>query len=51
MLPMLHENGFGFFKLGEESLVDLEHFSLTGKKMKGMRAIKNKFERDHFSLR
>ncbi len=48
MLPILHENGFDFFKLGEEAFVDLGSFSLTGKKMKAMRAIKNKFERDDF---
>jgi phosphatidylglycerol lysyltransferase len=49
-LPLLHENGFDFFKLGEESFVDLEQFSLTGKKMKGMRAIKNKFDREQFTF-
>ena len=48
MLPLLHENGFDFFKLGEEAFVDLENFSLSGKKMKAMRAIKNKFERENF---
>ena len=48
MLPILHENGFDFFKLGEEAFVDLENFSLSGKKMKAMRAIKNKFERENF---
>ncbi|KAB2333181.1 bifunctional lysylphosphatidylglycerol flippase/synthetase MprF [Cytobacillus depressus] len=48
MIPTLHENGFDFFKLGEEAFVDLEHFSLSGKKMKGMRAVKNKFERENF---
>ncbi|MDR4889367.1 bifunctional lysylphosphatidylglycerol flippase/synthetase MprF [Fredinandcohnia sp. QZ13] len=48
MLPILHENGFDFFKLGEEAFVDLESFSISGKKMKAMRAIKNKFEREHF---
>lgn len=48
MLPILHENGFDFFKLGEEAFVDLENFSLSGKKMKVMRANKNKFERENF---
>ncbi|QED50100.1 bifunctional lysylphosphatidylglycerol flippase/synthetase MprF [Cytobacillus dafuensis] len=48
MLPYLHESGFAFFKLGEEALVDLEQFSLSGKKMKGERAVKNKFERENY---
>ena len=48
MLPYLHENGFDFFKLGEEAFVDLENFSLSGKKMKGARAVKNKFERENY---
>jgi phosphatidylglycerol lysyltransferase len=47
---LLHENGFGFFKLGEEAFVDLENFTLVGKKMKGFRAIKNKFERENLSV-
>ena len=40
--------GFGFFKLGEEAFVDLESFTLSGKKMKGNRAVKNKFERENY---
>lgn len=48
MLPFLHESGFAFFKLGEEAFVDLEHFSFSGKKMKGARAVKNKFERENY---
>ena len=34
-LPSLHEHGFNFFKLGEEAHVDLDAFTLSGKKMKG----------------
>ncbi|MBS4219875.1 bifunctional lysylphosphatidylglycerol flippase/synthetase MprF [Bacillus sp. FJAT-49711] len=45
VIPHLHEYGFDFFKLGEEAFVDLDEFALTGKKMKGKRAIKNKFEK------
>ncbi|WP_226658817.1 bifunctional lysylphosphatidylglycerol flippase/synthetase MprF [Guptibacillus hwajinpoensis] len=48
MLPLLHEKGFGFFKLGEEAFVNLEKFTLSGKKMKALRAVKNKFEREHY---
>lgn len=50
ILPSLHEHGFGFFKLGEEAFVDLANFSLAGKKMKGYRAVKNKFERENYSV-
>ncbi|MFC3885810.1 bifunctional lysylphosphatidylglycerol flippase/synthetase MprF [Bacillus songklensis] len=50
MLPYLHENGYGFFKLGEEAFVDLQQFSLNGKKMKGLRAINNKFKREQYSF-
>ncbi|MBB2481898.1 bifunctional lysylphosphatidylglycerol flippase/synthetase MprF [Bacillus sp. APMAM] len=49
MLPMLHENGYDFFKLGEEAFVNVEEFSLSGKKMKNLRAVKNKLEREGFS--
>ncbi|MFZ7944384.1 bifunctional lysylphosphatidylglycerol flippase/synthetase MprF [Neobacillus sp. 19] len=48
MLPYLHGHGFAFFKLGEEAFVDLKSFSLTGTKMKGLRALKNKFNRERF---
>lgn len=48
MLPLLHENGFDFFKLGEEAFVDLDDFSFSGKKMKGFRTVKNKFERENY---
>ena len=50
ILPSLHEHGFNFFKLGEEAHVDLEAFTLSGKKMKGYRAVKNKFEKENFSV-
>jgi phosphatidylglycerol lysyltransferase len=50
MLPFLHENGYDFFKLGEEAYVDLDSFSFSGKKMKGARAVKNKFERENYQF-
>jgi phosphatidylglycerol lysyltransferase len=48
MLPYLYNHGFAFFKLGEEAFVKLREFSLAGSKMKGLRAIKNKFTRENF---
>ncbi|MBF0707880.1 bifunctional lysylphosphatidylglycerol flippase/synthetase MprF [Alkalihalobacillus hwajinpoensis] len=50
LLPILHEKGFGFFKLGEEAFVDLDQFTLSGKRMKALRAVKNKFERENFQV-
>jgi len=49
MLPYLHGHGFAFFKLGEEAFVDLKYFSLSGSKMKGLRALRNKFVRADYS--
>lgn len=49
-LPSLHEQGFNFFKLGEEAFVDLKNFTLAGKKMKGYRALKNKFDREEYRV-
>ncbi|WP_026695769.1 bifunctional lysylphosphatidylglycerol flippase/synthetase MprF [Peribacillus kribbensis] len=46
MLPYLHSHGFDFFKLGEEARIELSAFSLEGSKMKYMRFIKNKFNRE-----
>jgi phosphatidylglycerol lysyltransferase len=48
MLPFYHENGYQFFKLGEEAYVDLDEFTLSGKKRAGLRAVKNKFEREGY---
>ncbi|MDQ0156315.1 bifunctional lysylphosphatidylglycerol flippase/synthetase MprF [Robertmurraya andreesenii] len=48
MLSTLHEHGYDFFKLGEEAYLNLNHFSLSGKKMKSLRAVKNKFERENY---
>ncbi|NEU31152.1 bifunctional lysylphosphatidylglycerol flippase/synthetase MprF [bacterium LRH843] len=46
----LHEYGYDFLKLGEEALVDLSAFTLSGKRRKGERAAKNKFEREQFQF-
>ncbi|MEO2075437.1 MAG: bifunctional lysylphosphatidylglycerol flippase/synthetase MprF [Bacillus sp. (in: firmicutes)] len=50
MLPYLHGHGFAFFKLGEEAFVDLKTFSLSGSKQKGLRTLKNKFNRESFEF-
>ncbi|WP_239256581.1 bifunctional lysylphosphatidylglycerol flippase/synthetase MprF [Listeria ilorinensis] len=50
MLPYLHELGFDFIKLGEEGFVDVENFTLSGKKKKGERALMNKMERESYQF-
>lgn len=50
MLPYLHNHGFAFFKLGEDAFVDLQSFSLGGGKMKGLRALKNKFMKENYTF-
>ncbi|MFC5406195.1 bifunctional lysylphosphatidylglycerol flippase/synthetase MprF [Cohnella soli] len=47
-LPLYHENGYRFFKLGEEALVNLSTYTLTGKINTSLRNVNNRFERDGF---
>ncbi|MBS4210138.1 bifunctional lysylphosphatidylglycerol flippase/synthetase MprF [Bacillus sp. FJAT-50079] len=47
-IPYLHEYGFDFFKLGEAAFIQLNNFSLSGKKAKNFRTIVNKFEREGY---
>lgn len=44
-IPIYHENGYSFFKLGEEAFVDLGSFDLNGKIKSDLRTIKNKIKR------
>jgi len=48
--PIYHENGFYFFKLGEEAVVDVENFDLKGKKKQNLRTAKNKFEKNNYKF-
>ncbi|EHJ07002.1 bifunctional lysylphosphatidylglycerol flippase/synthetase MprF [Staphylococcus simiae] len=43
-MPLYHNFGNQFFKLGEEAIIDLTQFSTSGKKRRGFRATLNKFE-------
>lgn len=45
MLPIAHDFGFTFFKLGEEAVVDLRRFDLRGNKAKSWRHAVNAAER------
>jgi len=47
-LSIYHDNGYRFFKLGEEALVDLSRFTLSGKKSADLRAVNNRFEREGY---
>jgi phosphatidylglycerol lysyltransferase len=45
LLPVAHDFGFTFFKLGEEAIVDLARFDLKGNKAKSWRHAINAVER------
>ncbi|MCE3203830.1 bifunctional lysylphosphatidylglycerol flippase/synthetase MprF [Paenibacillus sonchi] len=47
-LPIYHEQGYHFFKLGEEALVPLADFTLSGKKNADLRNVKSRFEREGY---
>ncbi|MDU5948752.1 MAG: phosphatidylglycerol lysyltransferase domain-containing protein, partial [Paenibacillus macerans] len=47
-LTIYHEHGYRFFKLGEEALVDVPNFTLSGKANTSLRNVKNRFEREGF---
>lgn len=47
---LLHEFGYEFIKMGEEGDVDLETFTLTGKKRRAQRALMNKFDREGYTF-
>ncbi len=46
----LHEIGFDFIKTGEDGLVDLDEFTLSGKRHRGERALINKFNREGYQF-
>jgi len=52
VLPVAHDFGFTFFKLGEEAVVDLTVFDLKGNKAKSWRHAMNTVERQggHFEV-
>ncbi len=50
LLPSLHDQGFGFFKLGEEAFVELEDFDLNLSHFKGLRNVRNRIEREGYAF-
>lgn len=49
-LPIYHETGYRFFKLGEEALIDLAAFTLKGKSRTSFRTARNKLSREGYSF-
>ncbi|MFZ0075276.1 MAG: phosphatidylglycerol lysyltransferase domain-containing protein, partial [Exiguobacterium undae] len=49
-MSLYHDFGFNFFKLGEEAIVDITSFTVSGKKRAGLRSIKNRFEREEMTF-
>ncbi len=49
-IPVLHDYGYSFFKLGEEAIVDLESFNIQGNKGKAMRNVINRFRNDGYEF-
>ncbi|MFD3446166.1 bifunctional lysylphosphatidylglycerol flippase/synthetase MprF [Microbacteriaceae bacterium 4G12] len=47
-LSLYHDFGYNFLKLGEEACVDLDTFSISGKKRASLRATFNRFEREGY---
>lgn len=47
-LSVYHEQGYHFFKLGEEAMVPLDSFTLSGRKNADLRSVGNRFEREGY---
>lgn len=47
----LHDYGFDFMKFGENALIDLEAFSLAGRKKSSLRNILNRFKKDGYEFK
>ncbi len=47
-LPLYHEHGYYFFKLGEMALVDLEEFDIKSSKSRDFRNVLSRFKRDGY---
>ncbi|MCD8915200.1 bifunctional lysylphosphatidylglycerol flippase/synthetase MprF [Staphylococcus simulans] len=49
-MPLYHDFGNQFFKLGEEAVIDLSTFTTSGKKRRGFRATLNKVEEQNINF-
>lgn len=50
LIPYLHSTGYEFFKLGEEARVDLNTFTLEGRKMKSVRNAISRVSKEDYSF-
>ncbi|MDB8790376.1 bifunctional lysylphosphatidylglycerol flippase/synthetase MprF [Romboutsia sp. 1001216sp1] len=50
LIPYLHETGYEFFKLGEEAAVDLNKFTLEGRKMKSVRNAISRVSKEEYTF-
>lgn len=50
LIPYLHETGYQFFKLGEEASVNLDKFTLEGRKMKSVRNAISRVSKEGYSF-
>lgn len=48
---ILHDYGYDFMKFGENAFLDLEEFSLAGRKKSSLRNILNRFEKDGYEFK
>ncbi|WP_165983040.1 bifunctional lysylphosphatidylglycerol flippase/synthetase MprF [Macrococcus brunensis] len=49
-LPLYHGFGNHFFKIGEEALIPLQDFTVSGKKQRAFRATLNKLEKEGYTF-
>ncbi|MCJ7842789.1 phosphatidylglycerol lysyltransferase domain-containing protein [Lederbergia sp. NSJ-179] len=50
LMSLYHDLGYHFFKLGEEATVDLDSFTISGKKNAGLRSTFNRFEKNGYTF-
>lgn len=48
LLPLYHDHGYYFFKLGETGLVELDNFDINSPKSRDFRNVLKRFEKDGF---
>lgn len=49
-MSLYHDMGYTFFKLGEEAIVDLDTFTISGKKRAGLRSSFNRFNKNGYTF-
>lgn len=50
IVMLLHEFGYDFIKMGESAEVDLGTFTISGKRMKGQRALMNRLKKENYTF-